>query len=225
MSSEYNFRCMLKNIYKGFCDYEVGLKTHNEGPINTIYGFEHPSTITLGIRGKIQDDMPFGEFKTQLVGFKIHKVDRGGHATLHNPGQLVIYPKIHLPDFGLTVREFVDLIQNSTVQLLKSYGIKARTKCEPGIYINEDKIAFLGLRIKKGTAHHGLSININNDLSQFQWIRSCGVNHAPMTSLNAQGLNFELKDVFSEWVLHFENELSLTQLPGKSTLATNNLRV
>ncbi len=212
---------MVQTRYIGFCEYADGLALHKEGPTGTIYGFEHPSTITLGVRGNASEDLVNGESKTREQGFKLAHVDRGGHAVLHNPGQLVIYPKLHLPTLNLSVRDFVCILQKATLQLLVKHGIQGELRSEPGVYVEGKKIAALGLRIHKGTAHHGLAINVCNDLREFQWIRTCGVNNAHMTSMQNLGVQVSLEEIFFQWVEEFSHQLSLTHLAADSTLANS----
>ncbi|MDH5600678.1 MAG: lipoyl(octanoyl) transferase LipB, partial [Gammaproteobacteria bacterium] len=112
-------------------------------------------------------------------------IDRGGQVTYHGPGQLVIYTLIDLERLHLGVKELVSIIENAVIQLLKQYGIEATGKENaPGVYVNEEKIAALGLRIKKNKSYHGLSLNIDMDLSPFQQINPCGYAGMAVTQVS-----------------------------------------
>ena len=91
--------------------------------------------------------------------------DRGGQVTYHGPGQTVVYLLVDLPRAGLGIRSLVNLIQDSIIEVLDRYDIKAACRQgAPGVYVGEEKIASLGLRIRKGCSYHGLSLNVNMDL-------------------------------------------------------------
>ena len=133
-----------------------------------IWITEHEAIYTLGLNRKdfkkpLRDDIP------------ILHVDRGGKITYHGRGQLIIYPLIDLKRYHLTIRSFVTLIEKSIVGFLSRRDIKANAKIEaPGVYIENKKIASLGLRIKNHASYHGLSLNIDMDLTPFDAIDPCG---------------------------------------------------
>tara|TARA_B110001452_G_C15064969_1_gene371698 strand:- start:292 stop:780 length:489 start_codon:yes stop_codon:yes gene_type:complete len=103
------------------------------------------------------------------------KVDRGGQVTYHGPGQLVAYFLLDIKRLKIGVRELVTRIEQSLIELLAGYDISAYPKADaPGVYVDEKKIASLGLRIRKGCSFHGLALNVNMDLSPFKQINPCG---------------------------------------------------
>ena len=113
------------------------------------------------------------------------EIDRGGQVTYHGPGQLIAYLLIDLKRKKLGVRELVSLIEQSLIATLQDYQLKAYAKKEaPGVYINDAKIAALGLRIKKGCSFHGLSFNIDMDLTPFQQINPCGYENLEVIQLS-----------------------------------------
>ncbi len=142
-----------------------------------IWITEHEAIYTLGLNRKdfkqpLRDDIP------------VLHVDRGGKITYHGRGQLIIYPLIDLERYHLTIRSFVTLIEKSIVNFLSRRDIKASAKIEaPGVYIGNKKIASLGLRIKNHASYHGLSLNIDMDLSPFEAIDPCGYKNLQMTQL------------------------------------------
>lgn len=138
-------------------------------------GFTHPPTITLGKRSSFQEDLLFG--RPESSDIEIVEVDRGGHATLHSPGQLVLYPVVDLRFFRLGVLSFVTLLQEAVANVLRRLGVCVRwDSTRPGLYTSTGKIAFFGIRVSRGVSTHGLSINVSNNLDLFTHIRSCGVS-------------------------------------------------
>ena len=112
------------------------------------------------------------------------QIDRGGQVTYHGPGQLVVYLLIDVRRRKLGARALVDLLENALLATLQSYGIAAATRPKaPGVYVNDAKIAALGLRIKNGWSYHGLSLNVNMDLSPFANINPCGFENLAVTQM------------------------------------------
>ena len=112
------------------------------------------------------------------------QVDRGGQVTYHGPGQIVIYPLLDLRRLGIGVRDLVSALERSIVRCLASYGLEAYAKADaPGVYINEAKIASLGLRVRRGCSFHGLSLNVDMSLEPFARINPCGYQGLEMIQL------------------------------------------
>ena len=112
------------------------------------------------------------------------QVDRGGQVTYHGPGQLIVYLMINLRRRKLGVREMVDIMERSLVDLLAEYGVEAYAKPDaPGVYVGNAKIASLGLRVRRGCSFHGLALNLDMDLGPFLRINPCGYAGMPMTQL------------------------------------------
>jgi lipoyl(octanoyl) transferase len=129
---------------------------------------EHPPVFTQGQAGKAEHLLIPGDIE-------VVKADRGGQVTYHGPGQQVIYFMINLRRKKIGVRQLVTLIENSIVSALADYDITAYAKADaPGVYVDEKKVASLGLRVRKGCSFHGLAINVNMDLSPFLRINPCG---------------------------------------------------
>ena len=142
---------------------------------------EHPPVYTLGRAGK-------PEHRLSDNGIEMIRVDRGGQITYHGPGQAVIYLLIDLNRRGLGVRDFVSRIEQAMIDLLGEYGIHAgRRQGAPGVYLNTEngpeKIASLGLRIRHGCSYHGLSLNVDMDLTPFTAINPCGYEGLKMTRM------------------------------------------
>jgi lipoate-protein ligase B len=150
---------------------------------NTILIVEHPPVITLGAR---QSANKLLVSKEELSQNKIDLVEirRGGGTTVHNPGQLVFYPILHLPDFGLGISEYVRELEAVGAELLNRLGVRARRRSGlPGLWVDNRKIASVGVRVSKQVTYHGMAINIRNDLTVFNLLVPCGLDDVEMTSV------------------------------------------
>lgn len=151
-------------------------QTHDE-----IWLTEHNAVYTLGLN---RSDIRFPKNNIPVV-----LVDRGGKITYHGPGQVVIYLLIDLKRRNLNVRQLVNIIETSIIGLLAQHQINAVTKKDaPGVYIDDKKIASLGLRLKNNCCYHGLSLNVDMDLSPFEAIDPCGYAGLQMTQAKDFGI-------------------------------------
>ena len=164
-----------------------------------IVGCEHPPTITLGKRASLKEEIncSLADLKHQKIAY--FHTERGGLATLHSPGQLLIYPIVPLKKWHLSVRFFVTSLQHLTLECLSSLGLKPLFVKEDGIYSTAGKLVFMGFRIHQGVSYHGLAINVKNDLNLFHTIRVCGKAHAPLDSLQKHSIEIDLKSLFLQW--------------------------
>ena len=149
---------------------------------------EHPPVYTLGQAGK-------PEHILRDNGIPLVQIDRGGQVTYHGPGQVVIYLLLDLPRLKIKVRELVTAIEQAVIDLLGEYGVSAeRRDGAPGVYVgtgeNSAKIAALGLRIRNGCSYHGVSLNVDMDLSPFLAINPCG--YAGLKVIQTKDLNIPL---------------------------------
>ena len=168
---------------------------------------EHPPVYTLGMAGKPEHVLR----QTQIP---LVNTDRGGQVTYHGPGQLVVYLLIDFKRLGIGVRELVRRIEQSVVDTLAGYGVDAHGDDKaPGVYVGQEKVASLGLRIKNGAVYHGLSLNVDMDLTPFSWINPCGYAGLVVTQL--KNLTDEPVDVLSvaDRLLPLLNQQ--LDLPGK----------
>ena len=134
-----------------------------------IWLLQHPPVYTLGQAGKPE------HLLQNPAGIPLEHIDRGGQITYHGPGQLVAYLLIDLPRRRLKVRELVKLMEQAIIDTLADFGLAAERKDgAPGVYIDGDKVAALGLRVRNGCSYHGLAINVDADLTPFGWINPCG---------------------------------------------------
>jgi lipoyl(octanoyl) transferase len=173
----------------GLTDYETTWKamqaftaSRDADTPDELWLTEHPPVYTLGLNRKgvnppLRDDIP-------LVA-----TDRGGKITYHGPGQIVLYLLLDLKRNGLTVRQLVDRMEGAIIALLAEYGIAAQGRPDaPGVYVDGRKIASLGLRLKNGCCYHGLSLNVQMDLSPFDAIDPCGYPGLQVTQMQDLGI-------------------------------------
>ncbi|MGE5946872.1 MAG: lipoyl(octanoyl) transferase LipB [Betaproteobacteria bacterium] len=138
------------------------------GTPDELWIVEHPPVYTLGQAGK-------PEHILRDIGIPVVKIDRGGQVTYHGPGQVVIYLLLDLQRLKFKVRELVIAIEQAVIDLLAEDGVTAvRRAGAPGVYVGDAKIAALGLKIRNGCSYHGLSLNVDMDLSPFAAINPCG---------------------------------------------------
>ncbi len=180
---------MLIIRYLGLQDYDVtwqamqtfnqqrGAKTPDE-----LWIVEHSPVYTLGLNGKREHLLNTGSIP-------IINSDRGGQVTYHGPGQLVVYTLLDIKRLNLNVRQLVTVLEQAVIRTLAEYGIVAIAQAEaPGVYVNNSKIASIGLRIKRNCSYHGLSLNNNMDLRPFDYINTCGYSDLKVTQLSALGV-------------------------------------
>ncbi len=147
-------------------------------------GFHKDPVITLGRHTDLNQVIAPQE--AQKAGVGIHHIERGGGATHHGPGQLVIYPAIKISSLKWSIAEFTSLLENVIKDIALLYGIEAyNIPGRPGIYVNGKKLGAIGFHVRRGVVTHGLAVNINNDLSYFSLITPCGVLGQQVTSISA----------------------------------------
>lgn len=187
-----------------------------------IYLLEHKPVITIGKNGKLANILA----QYVDIDIPIFLVKRGGDVTLHSPGQLVVYPIIKLDERRISVKDMINILEKSVINILDLYGLEGYwKKGTAGVWVNNKKIASIGLAVDHWTTYHGLAFNINNDLTLFRNIRPCGLPPDEMTSLerevndkidfedivkkyteNLSSLiddNIEVKQIYREEVINF----------------------
>ena len=142
-----------------------------------IWLLQHPPVFTQGLNGK-------PEHILSSSTIPVIEIDRGGQVTYHGPGQLIVYCLIDLKRKNFGIRQMVSALEQSVIDFLADLQIKAvARKDAPGVYVDDAKISALGLRVKRGCSYHGLSINIDMDMSPFQQINPCGYEGLAVTQL------------------------------------------
>ena len=168
----------------GLADYESTLQAMKDftdsrvaDTADELWLLQHPRVFTQGQAGKAEHILGAGDIP-------VIQVDRGGQVTYHGPGQWVLYLMIDIKRRKWGVRDLVNLIEQSILRLLAEYGIDAELwPHAPGVYIDGEKIASLGLRVRKGCSYHGLALNVNMDLEPFGRINPCGFAGLEVTSM------------------------------------------
>ncbi len=153
-----------------------------------LWLLQHPPVFTFGQGGRPEHLHDAGDIP-------VVRSDRGGQITYHGPGQLVAYTLFDLHQLGVGIRSLVASLEQGIIDVLAAEDIKAdRRDQAPGVYVDSAKIASVGLRIKRGRSYHGLSFNIDMDLSPFQRIDPCGYPGLAMTQCHDLGLEMGLSD-------------------------------
>jgi lipoyl(octanoyl) transferase len=147
---------------------------------------EHPPVYTLGRRSSAAD-LPMGEDWYRAQGIDVARTDRGGKLTYHGPGQLVGYPIMRVDDVIAQVRA----MERAIVAALAEEGVGARARPDEGpdftgVWVEDRKIASIGIHVQRGVTTHGFAINVDNDLQPFEWVVPCGLPDVRMTSLCAE---------------------------------------
>ncbi len=180
--------------------------TRDENTPDEIWLVEHESVFTQGQAGKDEHLLAPGDIE-------VIKVDRGGQVTYHGPGQQMMYVLFNLRRLKIGVRELVTWLEECIIESLAEFAIDAYAKADaPGVYVNDSKIASLGLRVRRGCSFHGLALNVNMDLSPFLRINPCG--YAGMNMVQTKELNGpqNLEAAGEGLVKHMIKKLNATQV-------------
>ncbi len=188
MSENLTFKSLGLRDYDGVWQ---SMKSHirEENFKNEIWFLEHLPVFTLGTAADQKHIL-------NAKGIPVIQSDRGGEVTYHGPGQLVIYFMIDVKRSKLGPKILVKTLQEITKSLLKEYSIDSEfIDGAPGVYVNEKKIASIGLRISKGKTYHGISINVDMDLAPFSYINPCGYEGLKVTQIKDLNNKANIKDV------------------------------
>jgi lipoyl(octanoyl) transferase len=188
----------LNIIDLGRCPYDICLehqvKTHskvfNKELDDSIIFVEHDPVYTLG-KNADQSNI----LANYPKDVEIHNIDRGGDVTYHGPGQLVGYPIINIKNINMSVGKYVHTLEEILINTLKLFDIVAKRRDKLiGVWVGEEKIASIGVRVQKGVTKHGFALNVNTDLSYFEGIIPCGIENCKVTSMEQLlHKNIELK--------------------------------
>ncbi|MDJ0926822.1 MAG: lipoyl(octanoyl) transferase LipB [Gammaproteobacteria bacterium] len=172
----------------GVVDYAATLQamqdfTDRRGPgtPDELWLLQHPPVFTLGLNADSNHVLAAGDIP-------VVKVDRGGQVTYHGPGQLVAYLLMDCRRARIGIKDLVTRLELAVIETLSAYGIAAEGReGAPGVYVDEAKIASLGLRIRKGSSYHGLALNVAMDLEPFDRINPCGYEGLTVTQVASCG--------------------------------------
>lgn len=192
-------RTEFETTWRAMQDFTVNRTT--ETP-DEFWITEHPPVYTLGlnrngVRMPSRDDIA------------VVNTDRGGKITYHGPGQVVIYVLIDLKRKGLNVRQLVSALEGSVVNLLSEFNVHGLARADaPGVYVQDKKIASVGLRLKKECCYHGISLNVDMDLTPFDAIDPCGYRGLEVTQLKDLGADLTQTDAASKLLKYLTKELN-----------------
>ncbi len=151
-----------------------------------IWLLQHEPVYTQGMAGKPEHLLDTGDIP-------VVPIDRGGQVTYHGPGQWVAYVLLDLKRRHWGVKQLVSTLEQCVIDLLAKHHVEAqRREKAPGVYVQDRKIAALGLRVRRHCCYHGLSLNVDMDLSPFQGINPCGYAHLPVTQLKDEGVQLDM---------------------------------
>lgn len=199
-------RLGLQDYKKTWASMMNTVLSKSEDDQDEVWLLEHPPVFTLGLGGKEQHIISPGNIP-------VVRSDRGGQATYHGPGQLVVYFMLNLRRLGWGPKRLINELEELIINLFQEYGIKSsRILGAPGVYVEGDKIASIGLKIKRGFSYHGISLNIDMDLDPFLRINPCGYEALKVTQLS----NFK-KITFQEVQSRLEAELLRPPSPSAAS--------
>jgi lipoyl(octanoyl) transferase len=188
-------RKLFRTIDWGFKPYLEALELQksmvearkNEDIENTIIFTEHEPVYTLGSRKDAIKNLKVSKETLERKQVPIYKTNRGGDITFHGPGQLVIYPILKLENKDL--HNYLRLLEQTIITVLKTYDLEASTReSKTGIWIENRKICAIGIAVRSWITYHGIALNLNTDLSYFDWIVPCGITDGTVTSLKNEGV-------------------------------------
>ena len=183
--------CLVFDL--GFKDYKETLelqhrlveKKHSDNLPEILLLVEHNPVITLG-RSSHSENILLDKEQLEKLKVQLHYIERGGDVTYHGPGQLVVYPIFNLNFYKQDTHLFLRLLEEVIIKTVESYNLKAeRVKGLTGVWVEGKKIASLGVAAKKWITFHGLALNVNTDLTYFDYINPCGMRDKKVTSLTS----------------------------------------
>lgn len=201
---------------------------HNGTIEDTLLLLEHPPVITIGRRAN-KKNLLVSEEELARRGIKVYQIERGGDITYHGPGQLIGYPIFHLGAGLLGVRRFVEGVEQALIFALKKVGVDAGVKPKQiGVWVQDKKIASLGIAVKDHITLHGFALNVQGDLAGFQLINPCGLNPSVMTTIERAGGPTAMPLVRKAVIAGFEQVFGIKfqkNLPRSLTSLTKRLSV
>jgi lipoate-protein ligase B len=180
--------------YRGLCVYDEALARQEAcwyacraGGRDVCLALEHPATVTLGRRAT-DADLEVSEAALAACGIACVRTDRGGGATYHGPGQLVLYPIMALAARGFGVATFVWALEQILVEIAAAFGVDARRDARGrGVWTARGKLGAVGIRVRQGVSTHGVALNVTTELAPYRMIVPCGTRQLPVTSLAHEG--------------------------------------
>jgi lipoate-protein ligase B len=199
-----------------------------EGELPDLLLFlEHPHVITLGRRGN-RSNLVVSPEVLEAMKIPLFHVERGGDVTYHGPGQMVVYPILDLKEYGYRLIRYVDQLEEIILRVLDDFGIEGRKDpLNRGVWVNQEKIASIGVAIKRWVSFHGFALNYETDLKYFDLIHPCGLKGKKMTTLTKilgvkiskealmERILFQFKRIFvRDWMVKTLEDIRCQNLPG-----------
>jgi len=202
----------LETGFLGRVPYEDGLRLQEErvaavrdrGAPDALFLLEHDPVLTLG-RTAHRENIVASAETLERMGIGVHECGRGGDVTYHGPGQLVGYPIVNLAPDRKDVWKYVRNLEEALIRALAEYGVEAsRFQKLTGVWVGQEKVAAIGVRISRWVTSHGFALNVNPDLAHFRTIVPCGIRNYGVTSLARLGVPLpSLEDVGARFAVHF----------------------
>jgi lipoate-protein ligase B len=202
----------LVDYRKGLLLQERLLNSRKRGAISDVLLLlEHPSVFTIG-RSGIVENIIVPEETLVKEGIPVFHTNRGGDVTYHGPGQLVGYPILNLREDGLTVHQYVWNLEEVVIRTLADFGIGGqRVSGRRGVWVREEKVCALGLRVSGEVSMHGFALNVNTNLKYFTYIIPCGITGVSITSVSKLlGHEVEIGEIQENLLRHFSQVFRLT---------------
>jgi len=205
-------------------DLKLANRKHPETAQQTTDHFlfvEHPPVFTLGKSGKMEH-LLVGQEQLEKDGFEFFPVNRGGDITYHGPGQIVGYPIIDLDHYFTDIHKYLRYLEEVIISTLADYGLKAgRSDGETGVWLDEGtpfarKMCALGVKASRWTTMHGFALNVNADLSHFEYIVPCGISDKKVTSLHVElGRSVDTEEVKDKIKFYFQKQFDCQFIPTR----------
>ena len=203
----------LNIIDLGQCSYKISLehqidthsKVFNQELNNSIIFVEHDPVYTLG-KNADQNNI----LSNYPKDVEIYNIDRGGDVTYHGPGQLVGYPIINIKYLNMSIGRYIHTLEDVLINILNEFGISAQIRDKLiGVWVGDEKIGAIGVRVKNGVTMHGFALNVNTDLTYFKGIIPCGIDNCKVTSIEKilrkkVELNLVKEIITKEFVKYFK---------------------
>jgi len=197
----------LAEYGRAYTFQEKLLEQRIEGEIpDTLLLLEHPPTLTIGKENDLENLLVSGQ-ELRKRGISLFSTDRGGSITWHGPGQLVGYPIIDLKERDRDIRKFIDELEEVLIRTLADLSIQAtRDEEHVGVWAGREKIAAIGVKVKKWVTKHGFALNVSNDLSHFSLINPCGITDKGVTSIvKLLGRDMSMETVVNRLLVNFSD--------------------
>ena len=175
--------------------------------LDIVLLLEHDHVYTLGKNADPNHLLDSNPRNAEVI-----QIDRGGEVTYHGPGQLVCYPIIDLHNYHMSVSWYMRMLESVIIHCMKEFGIESKKKDGlPGVWVDDDKICAMGVRLSKWVTMHGFALNLNPDMTYFDGMIPCGIFEYGVTSFNDLEIEYKLENILTSIVKTFSYFLSMEQ--------------